>query len=387
MKVATATVRHLAPRRPRPATGEVEIREPRGDVAAPSRMVPGTPTARAPARRHGHALRRRARARGRGYYVSRIRPSRSSVATPTPQAPGAGGELGHGGHSRRLDHRRPPRCTVARGRRLRRRATWHAVVRSSLGGPRDRPSCSHRRPGGHPLREPRRGGPGRPRAERLSEVGRPRRSSGWATTWWPAPTSAATSAWWWPAISTPCPPNDNAEPKIEGDVLWGLGSADMKGGLAVMLELATTVAEPGRRRHLGLLHGRRGGGRGQRAGAPVRAAPRPRGRRRRHPRRAHRRRSGGRMPGHHAGAGAPAGRGPTPPGRGWDATPCTGRSPAGCRSTSTRNAGRCSTAASTARRYRPSSRRAAWPATSCPTWPSVTLNHRFAPDRTADEAP
>ena len=40
------------------------------------------------------------------------------------------------------------------------------------------------------------------------------------------------------------PANDNAEPKIDGDVLWGLGSADMKGGLAVMLELATAGPEP-----------------------------------------------------------------------------------------------------------------------------------------------
>src|SRR5438046_9887903 len=40
------------------------------------------------------------------------------------------------------------------------------------------------------------------------------------------------------------PANGNAEAVINGDVLAGLGSADMHSGLAVYLDLPCTVAEP-----------------------------------------------------------------------------------------------------------------------------------------------
>ena len=40
------------------------------------------------------------------------------------------------------------------------------------------------------------------------------------------------------------PVNGNGQARVDGDTLWGLGSADMKSGLAVMVELARTVSTP-----------------------------------------------------------------------------------------------------------------------------------------------
>ncbi len=46
------------------------------------------------------------------------------------------------------------------------------------------------------------------------------------------------------AFDDELPGGSNAAARIEGDTLWGVGSADMKGGLACFFDLARTVAEP-----------------------------------------------------------------------------------------------------------------------------------------------
>ena len=110
-----------------------------------------------------------------------------------------------------------------------------------------------------------------------------------------APTHGSCSA----ATSTRCRPTTTRRRARDGDTLHGLGSADMKGGLAVLLD-ARRVARraPARaRRHARLLRGRRGRRRAQRAAAAVRRTARPRRGRPRGPARADRRLDRSRLPG------------------------------------------------------------------------------------------
>ena len=98
------------------------------------------------------------------------------------------------------------------------------------------------------------------------------------------------------------PANGNEVPRLDGDVLHGLGSADMKGGLAVLLRLAEEISagrEPRFDVHAGVLRGRGDRRRVQRAPPRVRRAAGPAARRRlRRAARAHRRARRGGLPGH-----------------------------------------------------------------------------------------
>ena len=170
-------------------------------------------------------------------------------------------------------------------------------------------------------------------------------------------------------------------------MLWGCGTArhEVRSGRDARAGLRRARAR--RRRDLGVLRGRGGGRPLQRARTSVRGAARAAARRRRAPGRADRRRDRGWLPGHDAAARrARVAHAPTPPGPGWAATPSTASGRCSTGSAATRVASRSSTAASTARRCRPSGSRAAWPATSCPTRRCSLVNHRFAPDRSPADA-
>ena len=98
--------------------------------------------------------------------------------------------------------------------------------------------------------------------------------------------------------------DEPARPGATGDELYGRGTCDMKGGVAVLLRLAAAGARADPRRHLRLLRLRGGRGRAQRARAAS-AATRPEllAGRLRGPARADQRRRRGRLPGHAAGRG------------------------------------------------------------------------------------
>ena len=72
------------------------------------------------------------------------------------------------------------------------------------------------------------------------------RSPAAATPSSPAPTSAGTSAWSSPATSTRSRSTTTCRPAATSELLHGLGSCDMKAGVAVALKLAAELTEPNR---------------------------------------------------------------------------------------------------------------------------------------------
>ena len=178
-------------------------------------------------------------------------------------------------------------------------------------------------------------------------------------------------------------------PRRDGDVLHGLGTADMKGGLAVLLALADDLADGAGpvRRHARVLRGRRGRRRAQRAAAPVRGVARARAGRSRDPARADRRLGRGRLSGHDPRARDLRRRARrTRPGRGWGRTRSTG--PRRCSSAARSSTPRPSTStrSSTARRCRSVRIEGGIANNVVPDRCAVVINRRYAPSRSLEDA-
>ena len=209
-------------------------------------------------------------------------------------APGAGGRGGVRSRRATVVVRRPP---TARDRRA--TTAGRPRRRGCSLDRRDRPAGGDRRPGGRPVGEPRRGGAGRPRRGASSRrrpqlpVDRVGDNVVARTELGPRPRGSSLAG----HLDT-VPANGNGTPRIDGDVLWGLGvgrhegraGGDARAGATAIADPAVDVTwvfyagEEVAAVHNGLRH-------------LFARATRPRGGRRGAAGRAHRRRARGRVPG------------------------------------------------------------------------------------------